>query len=447
MTARKNTEEALFTDLYELTMAQSYYQEGMDALATFSLFTRKLPANRGYLVCAGLEDTLHYLEELRFSPEAVDYLHNTGLFAADFLSFLERLRFTGEVHAIPEGRLYFCDEPVLEVTAPITEAQIVETFILNQINLQSTIATKAARCVSAARGRSLVDFSLRRTHGTDAGMKVARCSYMVGFSATSNVLAGKTYGIPISGTMAHSYISSFEHEIDAFRAFAQSFPDHTSLLIDTFDVPAGAHKAAAVAKEMERRGHRLQAVRLDSGDLAALSSRVRQLLDQEGLDYVQVFASGGLDEFEVEEILEAGAPVDGFGVGTKMGVSADAPWLDMAYKLVKYDGRPVLKLSTGKVTLADEKQVYRLKDGDGMFAEDIIALRDEPSPNGAEPLLTTVMEGGRILQPLPGLEEVRQTFHEESPMLPSQYKALRDPPSYPVRLSAGLRRLQEDAER
>jgi nicotinate phosphoribosyltransferase len=293
----------------------------------------------------------------------------------------------------------------------------------------------------------LVDFALRRAQGTDAGLKVARCSYIVGFASTSNVLAGKRYGIPIAGTMAHSFVSSFEREIDAFRAYAHSFPDRAVFLIDTYDTPSGARKASVVAREMERQGHRLRAVRLDSGDLLTLSRQVRQILDQAGLDYVELFASGGLDEYSVEALLEAGAPIDGFGVGTQMGVSGDAPWLDNSYKLVKYNGRPVLKLSTEKVTLADEKQVYRLRDSNGMFAEDVIARREEILAPEAEPLLTMVMEGGRIIQPLPSLDDLRQRFQEELFRLPDRYKVLREPPSYPVRLSPGLLRLQEEAKR
>ncbi len=442
-----STGEALLTDLYELTMLQSYVREGMFSRATFSLFTRQLPPNRSYLVTAGLGDVLRYLEALRFSASDIDYLHSTGIFDAGFLEYLEGFRFTGDVWAIPEGRIHFEDEPVVEVTAPIPEAQLVETLIINQVNLQSLVASKAARCVWAAQGRRVVDFSLRRAQGTDAGMKVARSSYLAGFVSTSNVLAGKTYGIPVAGTMAHSYITSFPEEIDAFRAYARSFPNGTILLVDTYDTVAGARKAAVVGKEMENRGHRLRAVRLDSGDLVALSREVRHVLDEAGLGYVEIFASGGLDEYQVGEIVEAGAPIDGFGVGTRMGVSSDAPWLDMAYKLVKYDGRPVLKLSTGKVSLADEKQVYRLHDSHGMLAEDVIALRDEVLPEVGEPILTRVMEGGRITPALPALEEVRQRFREEFACLPERYKVLRDAPAYPVRLSPGLRQLQERVER
>ena len=344
-------EPGLLTDLYELTMAQSYFQHGMFAPATFSLFIREYPPNRSYFVAAGLEDVLTYLEEWRFPEESIDYLRSSGIFSADFLDYLSGLRFTGEVRAIPEGRLFFADEPILEVTGPVVEAQIVETFIINQVNLQSIIATKAARCVRAARGKSLVDFSLRRTQGIDAGMKVARASYLVGFQATSNVMAGKVYGIPISGTMAHSFVTSYGHELDAFRAFAESFPERSTLLIDTYDTVAGARKAVVVGKEMEALGQRLRGVRLDSGDLVSLSREVRSILDQAGLHYVSIVASGGLDEFDVEDMTSQDAPIDSFGVGTKMGVSSDAPWSDMAYKLVKYDGRPVLKLSTGKISL------------------------------------------------------------------------------------------------
>ncbi|MDA0987553.1 MAG: nicotinate phosphoribosyltransferase [Chloroflexi bacterium] len=441
-------ETALFTDLYELTMAQSYLQQRMFASATFSLFVRQSRVNRPYLVAAGLEDVLHYLEEFSVSPDAIDYLHSTGIFADDFLDYLKDLRFTGKARAIPEGRIYFYDEPVLEITAPIIEAQIVETLAINQINLQSVIATKASRCFWAAQGRAVVDFSLRRTHGVDAGMKAARSSYMVGFQSTSNVLAGKTYGIPVSGTMAHAYVTSFEREIESFRAFAKSFPETSVFLLDTYDTIAGVTKAAVVANEMETQGHRLRGVRLDSGDLLELSRRVRQTLDEAGLNYVLILVSGGLDEFEVERLVQAGAPIDGFGVGTRMGVSGDAPWLDMAYKLVRYDGRPVLKLSTGKVSLADEKQVFRLRDSEQRLRGDVIGLADEPLPEpGAEALLEIFMEEGGLIRPLPSLDELRGRFQRDFVALDDRFKGLKKANKYPVRLSRNLRRLQKTLER
>ncbi|MDP6102287.1 MAG: nicotinate phosphoribosyltransferase [Dehalococcoidia bacterium] len=446
--ALSSEEAALFTDLYELTMAQSYLQQQMFAPATFSLFVRQSRINRPYLVAAGLDDVLHYLEGFSVSPEAIDYLRSTDIFAGEFLDYLKNLRFTGRVRAIPEGRLYFYDEPVLEITAPIIEAQMVETLVINQVNLQSVISTKAARCFWAAHGRSVVDFSLRRTHGVDAGMKAARSSYMAGFQATSNVLAGKAYGIPVTGTMAHSYVTSFESELESFRAFAKSFPETSVLLLDTYDTIAAASKAAVVAHEMEAQGHKLRGVRLDSGDLLELSRQVRQTLDQAGLDYVLILASGGLDEFEVEKLVKAGAPIDGFGVGTRMGVSGDAPWLDMAYKLVRYAGRPVLKLSTGKVSLADEKQVFRLWDSRGRLRGDVISLSDEPAPErNAEALLETFMEEGRLIKPMPPLGEMRGRFQRDFSALDDRFKGLKKAHKYPVRLSRRLRSLQQEMER
>ena len=448
----KADEPGLLTDLYELTMSQAYFQHGMFAPATFSLFIRDYPANRSYFVTAGLEDVLTYLEGWRFPKESIDYLRSTGIFSPDFLDYLSSLRFTGDVRAISEGRLFFAEEPVLEVTAPIIEAQVVETYVINQVNLQSLIATKAARCVWAAGGNPLVDYALRRAHGIDAGMKVARASYIAGFQATSNVMAGKVYGIPISGTMAHSFVTSHEHELDAFRAFARSFPERCILLIDTYDSVAGARKAVVIAKEMEALGQRLQGVRLDSGDLARLSKDVRAILDQAGLQYVRILASGGLDEFDIDDLATSGAPINGFAVGTKMGVSADAPWSDMAYKLVKYDGRPVLKLSTGKISLPDEKQVFRLRDAAGKFTQDIVALRDErlQSPGleddgstSAEPMLEKVMEGGSIIKPMPSLEEIGGRFKNEFDCLEDRFKALRDPPRYKVTRSPYLNELYD----
>lgn len=436
---------ALLTDLYQLTMAQSYFQSKKFESATFSLFIRSYPPNRGYFVSAGLEDVLAFLQGLAFDQEAIDYLYSTRMFAADFLDFLKGLHFTGEVWAIPEGRLFFKDEPILEITAPIIEAQIVETFIINQINLQSLVATKAARCFHAAQGRGVVDFSLRRTHGIDAGMKVARSSYLAGFSGTSNVSAGKRYGIPIVGTMAHSFVSSFEREIDAFRSFAQSFPDNSTLLIDTYDTLAGARKAVEVAHEMAARGQRLRGVRIDSGDLAALAREVRRILDGAGLTEVKIIGSGGLDEYDLAALSEANAPYDSYGVGTRMGVSGDAPWFDMAYKLVEHNGRPVLKLSTGKVYWPGKKQLFRFVDGQGKLQKDVISLRNE-NPSGAEPLLKKVMERGKVKGPYPTLKEIRESFLDEFNRLNEQTKAIRNPAVYPVEISAHLRHLKEEIE-
>ncbi len=430
----------LFTDLYELTMAQAFFNQEMFQPATFSLFIRNYPVNRGYFVAAGLQDVLDYLSSLSFSPSSLDYLRTLGPFSNEFLEYLSGLRFTGSVRAIPEGRLFFVDEPPLEVTAPIIEAQLVETFIVNQINLQTILATKASRCVWAAPGRIVSDFASRRAQGTDAALKMARCSYIGGFQSTSNVLAAKRYGIPPAGTMAHSFISSFATELEAFRAYAQAFPDRSILLLDTYDTASGAHRAVEVAKEMETRGHRLMGVRLDSGDFDSLSRQVRRILDEAGLDYVRIVASGGLDEFELESLCQANAPIDIYGVGTKAGVSADAPWSDMAYKLVCYNDRPVMKLSVDKISMPGPKQVFRFADSKGKFVEDVIGLQDE-SLDGAEPLLTQVMDGGRLTSSHPALTQVREIFVQDFAKLDEKHKALVNPPEYPVSTSQGLERL------
>ena len=434
----------LLTDLYELTMAASYFENGMADPATFSLFIRRYPPDRAYFVAAGLEQFLDYVTNFQFSESDLAYLDRTGLFSHDFLEYLKTMRFTGSVYALAEGEIFFKDEPILEVTAPIIEAQILETLAINTINLQSMIAIKAARCVHAAGGRQLVDFSLRRTHGIDAGLKVARSSYIAGFVATSNVLAGKLYGIPIAGTMAHSYISSFGDEIEAFRAFARSFPKKTILLIDTYDTVAGARKAAIVGQEMANEGGRLLGVRLDSGDMTRLSQQVRKILDEASLDDTEIFASSSFDEYKIARTIKEGAKIDAFGVGTRMGVSADAPYFDIAYKLVQYGERPIMKLSPGKVNLAGNKQVFRKTDRQGRFLEDIIGTRDE-TVEGACSLLEPVIRDGKLLKSHPSLEEIRERFRKNFAALDEKYKDLENPPVYQVKVSAHLNALQETA--
>lgn len=438
MTSREN--HTLLTDLYQLTMAQGYFREQRLAEATFSLFIRSYPPNRGYFVCAGLHDVLDYLQSLSFDSAALDYLAAQKLFTDDFLHYLGDLTFTGEVWAIPEGRIFFTDEPVLEITAPVIQAQIAETLVINQVHLQSLIATKAARCVHAAAGRPVVDFALRRTHGIDAGMKVARASYLAGFAGTSNVMAGKNFGIPIVGTMAHSFVMTFEREIDAFRAYAASFPRATILLIDTYDTLAGARNAATVAGEMAKRGEKLIGVRIDSGDLPAQARAVRQILDEAGLGEVKILGSGGLDEFDLGDFSLAQVPFDSYGVGTKMGTSADAPWTDMSYKMVEYAGRPVQKLSTGKISWPAKKQVFRRLDAEGHLGGDVIGLRAD-NIAGAEPLLENVMANGRALKS-PPLATSREIFLDEFHRLDESIKALRNPAVYPVDYSDALRELQ-----
>jgi nicotinate phosphoribosyltransferase len=437
---------ALLTDLYQLTMAQAYFSNHKFEQATFSLFVRSYPPNRGYLVSAGLHDVLELLENFAIDRAALDYLRTQHLFTDGFLAFLQNIRFTGDVWALPEGQLFFKDEPILEVTAPIIEAQLVETFIINQINLQSLIATKAARCVHAAAGRAVVDFALRRTHGIDAGMKVARSSYLAGFAGTSNVLAGKKYGIPTVGTMAHSFVMSFEDEIDAFRSYVASFPEHSVLLIDTYDTIAGARKAAEVAKEMAARGQRLQGIRIDSGDLSKSAIGVRKILDDAGLPDVQIIGSGGLDEYVLTELSSAQIPYDSYGVGTKMGTSSDAPWSDMAYKLVEYGGKPVLKRSPGKGSWPGAKQVFRQKDSQGQLIKDIVGLREEHI-DGAEVLLRKVMESGKITVTLPTLAQSQSILAKELGHLPDETKTIRNPVPYGVEFTPRLIFLREEIER
>ena len=436
---------ALMTDLYELTMAASYFDHGRNGRATFSLFIRDYPPHRGYFVAAGLADLVDYLERFRFTSSDIDYLCRTGLFKDDFLDYLKELEFSGRLMALPEGTIFFTHEPLVELDGPLLETQLFESFVINALNLQTMIATKAARSVQAAAGRRVVDFSLRRTQGVEAGLKVARATYLAGFAGTSNVMAGKRYGIPVVGTMAHSYVTAFEREIEAFRSFVGSFPDNAVLLIDTYDTLEGAHKAVKVAREMSRQGKKLRGVRLDSGDMAALSVQVREILDRAGLKETLIFASGGFDEFKLDQVVSQGAVIDSFGVGTKVGVSADAPYLDIAYKLVMIDDRPVIKLSRGKKTLAGPKQVYRFFDDKGMMEQDLLAGRDEEIEDGI-PLLKMSMDEGRRLDRPESLDLIRDRFQKQLAALSPAYQDLESAPRYPVNLSPGLAQLQDQVE-
>jgi nicotinate phosphoribosyltransferase len=439
------TEEnmSMFTDLYELTMCASYFDNKKFEPATFDLFIRRLPPERNYFLFAGLEQVLLFLENVRFTDEHISYLKKQG-FEEDFLDYLRNFQFTGDVYALPEGTIAFPNEALIRVTAPIIEAQLVETFLLNTINLQTMIASKASRVVHAAQGKAVVEFGLRREHGIDAGMKVARCSYIAGCNGTSNALAGMTYGIPVFGTMAHSFIMSYSKEIDAFRAFVKTFPTKSTLLIDTYDDIAGAEKAILVAKDLEKKGYKLGGVRLDSGDLAETSKKVRALLDAKGLQYVSIFASGDLDESKITELLSKKAKIDAFGVGTKMGTSADYPYIDVIYKLSETADRngdfsPIMKLSKGKITLPGRKQVFRFEDDKGNYMKDMITLADEDVEG--KPLLVKMMEKGKIIRELPPLMEIRATAHENLKMFPERYRQIKNSPEYPVELSQALKDL------
>jgi nicotinate phosphoribosyltransferase len=428
---------ALLTDLYELNMAASYLRRGMDGTATFSLFVRELPPTRGFLVAAGLEACLAFLEDLRFEPEDLDYLRDELGFDERALEAFRDLRFTGDVWAVPEGRIVLAEEPLLEVTAPIAQGQLVETFLLNRITLETMLASKAARCVIAAGGRELVDFSMRRTHGPDAAEAVARTSAMVGFVATSNVEAARRLGLRAAGTMAHSYVEAFPTEREAFRAFAQDYPARCTFLVDTFDTLEGVRIAIEVIRD---RGLEDGAIRLDSGDLQELAAEARRLLDDAGLGRVRIFASGGLDELQIEELVGAGAPIDAFGVGTRLGVSADAPYLDSVYKLVEYADRPVAKLSTGKASPPGPKQVFR---GDGP-AHDVLALRGEDPPPGSLPLLEPAMEEGRRLRAAKPLSDATERFRRDIDALPEEARRLEGPVAPAAHRSERLQALADE---
>jgi nicotinate phosphoribosyltransferase len=425
----------LLTDLYELNMAASYLQRAMTGSATFSLFVRRLPADRGFLVAAGLEDCLRFLEDFSFTPQDLDYLRRTQDYGEDTLRAFAGLRFTGEVRAVPEGRVVFAGEPLLEVTAPIAEAQLAETMLLNHVTFQTSVATKAARCVLAAGGAELVDFAFRRTQGVDAGLSVARGSAIAGFAATSNVEAARRFGLTAAGTMAHSFIEAYGDEEQAFTAFAEDFPGKTTFLADTYDTERGVRTAIEVARRLRLPGP--VGVRLDSGDLARLARTARRLLDEAGLPGARIFASGSLDEYAIAGLVADQAPIDAYGVGTKMGVSADAPSLDSAYKLVAYAGRPVMKLSPGKITAPGAKQIYRAPGGD------VLALREEPSRPGHEALLVPVMRAGQRLSGPEPLTEAQQRCRADLAWLPPAARALRGPAPMPVQISEQLESLQD----
>ncbi|MGM0553490.1 MAG: nicotinate phosphoribosyltransferase [Pseudomonadota bacterium] len=435
---------ALFTDLYELSMLQAYHAERMHEPAVFSLFVRRLPHRRNYLLACGLDTLLEQLEDLRFTDEDLAYLASLERFSDDFLAWLQDFRFTGSIRAVSEGTPVFANEPILEVSAPLPEAQLIETLVMNQIHLQTVQATKAARLVTAADGRAVVDFGARRMHGIDAALKGARAFHVAGVASTSNVLAGRLYGVPVSGTMAHSYIQAHDDEAEAFAAYARLYPD-TVLLVDTYDTLAGVRKVIALAESLGD-AFRVRAIRLDSGDLAQLAREARAMLDAAGLTQVEIFASGGLDEDSIAELLASQAPIDAFGVGTRMGVSSDVPDLDIAYKLAEYAGHGRLKLSSGKPILPGPKQVFRLTQA-GYYAGDTIAAADEHLPG--EPLLHTVMQDGRRYSGhVRDLDQMRAFTTAELQRLPTAIRTIAPAATpYPVAVSATLQARQEAVAR
>lgn len=438
------TRSALFTDLYELTMLQAYLVEGLQDEAVFSLFVRRLPKERNFLLACGLEQVLEYLEELHFTSDELAYLAATERFSEPFLDWLKDFRFRGDVYAVPEGTVVFGGEPLLEIVAPLPQAQLIETFVMNQVQLQTVLASKAARVVSAAAGRPVIDFGARRMHGVDAAVLAARAFHIAGVAATSNLLAGQRFDLPVAGTMAHSYVQAHQSEAEAFKAFAELYPE-TVLLVDTYDTLDGVRRVIALAQELGD-GFHVRAVRLDSGDLGELARDARSLLDRAGLAQVEVFASGGLDEGAIAELIRQGAPIDGFGVGTAMGVSNDAPTLDIAYKLCEYAGQGRLKLSPGKPILPGRKQLFRASSS-GEAAGDVIACADESLPG--RPLLRCVMRGGRRLpESFEGLAALRERARSEIAALPPTIRALSPADlSYPVTASPKLQTLAQETAR
>jgi nicotinate phosphoribosyltransferase len=430
---------ALFADLYEFTMLRAYFELGMNAPATFSLFVRNIPPQRNFLIAAGLDDLLQEIEHLRFEPQHIDYLGSLKIFSEPFLDWLADFRFSGDIHAMHEGTPFFENEPILEVVAPIAEAQLIETLVLNQIGLQTILASKAARVVAAARGASVVDFGARRAQGLDAATKGARAFYIAGVESTSNVAAGQAYGLPVAGTMAHSFVEACASESDAFQSFAEVFPD-TTLLVDTCDTIEGVQKVVALAKA-RGTNFKVRAVRLDSGDLDMLSRETRRILDEAGLTDVQIVASGGLEETKIDALTSRGAPIDVFGVGTDMAVSSDAPTLDIAYKLTEYAGEGRMKLSTGKRSLPGRKQVFRQVE-DGVAVSDVIAREGETVPG--VPLLEPYMLSGVRTAQSCDLSQIRAYAKEQLAALPAYLKALG---SHEARYDVAISRELSEYER
>lgn len=431
----------LLTDLYQLTMLQAYWASHMTETAVFELFVRKLPPTRNFLMAAGLDQALDFLESLRFSPEDLSYLRDCGRFSAEFVDWLSEFRFTGDVDALPEGTIFFADEPIIRVTAPLPEAQFVETRLMNILHFQTLIASKAARMVLTAPGRSLVDFGLRRAHGSEAGLMAARAGYIAGFSGTATVLAEPEFGIPVSGTMAHSFVQAHETEEAAFLAFARARPRQLVLLIDTFDTIAAAKKVVRIAPTLKAEGITIHGVRIDSGDLAADSSNVRRILDAGGLEDVMIYVSGGLDEDKLRELVRCNAPIAGFGIGTSLVTSSDAPALDCAYKLQEYAGIPRRKTSRGKVTWPGRKQAWRLFSLDGTMAGDILTLVDDRQPG--RPLLTPAMRSGQRLPDGPNIVEIRAFASDQRSRLPESLRGLLKSP-YQVAIAPALQRLRDE---
>lgn len=438
-------ESPLLTDLYQLNMIQAYLDHEKTGTAVFEFFMRTLPPKRGFLVAAGLEQALDFVETLSFSSEDIEWLARTGQFSKKLLDYLVSYRFTGDIHAVPEGRVFFANEPILRVTASLPEAQLLETRLINLLHFQSLIASKAARFVLLAEGKQLVDFGFRRAHGAEAGLFAARASYIAGFSGAATVMAAKLFGIPIYGTMAHSFIESFDDEGAAFEAFSRSCPGNLVLLIDTYDTEAAARKVVSLAARLKGEGIAIRGVRLDSGDIIELSRSVRRILDEGGLSDIAIFASGGIDEGELVAIQQSAAPIGGLGIGTSLTTSFDVPALDCAYKLQEYAGIPRRKYSPGKATWPGRKQVWRQYGQDGRMIGDVLSLEDDVQPG--EPLMQPVMVAGRRIGPNPTLAEIRARTERDLDRLPKPLRDLEQGTTYEVAIAAPLLQLADEADR
>ena len=433
-----NYRKELSVDLYELTMSQVFWQRGMDQTATFSLFFRGYPKNRSNYVANGIDAAIDFLQGFHFSDDDIESLRSTSPLSDEFLAYLSNFRFDGDVRSVPEGTIVFADEPVLEVTAPIIEAQIVETMLLNIVTSATLFATKASRIVQAAAGRPVVDFGTRRTHSEESAIEAARAGYIAGFAGTSNLKAAAIYDIPAFGTMAHSFIQAFRDEDAAFDAYTAEFPDTTTLLVDTYDTLEGVRNAISVAENARQRGASINSIRLDSGDLGQLAKDARSLLDHASFTGIRIMASGGLDEHSIQDLVASNAPIDAFGVGTRFGTSADAPYIDSVYKLVELDNQPIIKLSASKQTLPWAKQVYRRFQDDKM-SNDLITKSTSPRPSGqTTALLRSAMKSGERMMPKDTIETVRKRVSKNIRSLPSQYRALHNPATYPVGYSDDL---------
>jgi nicotinate phosphoribosyltransferase len=429
----------LTTDLYELNMVQAYLDRGEDSEAVFEFFVRRLPERRGFLLAAGLEDALNYLENLRFSEAEIGWLKSTGRFRNNLLDYLRDFRFTGDVHALPEGTVCFPNEPLVRITAPLPQAQLLESRLINILHYQTLIASKAARMVLAAPGKALSDFGLRTAHGADAGLFSARASYIAGFAGAANVLAGARYGIPVVGTMAHSFVQVHEDEATAFENFARARPDGVILLIDTYDTEAGARKVVSLAPKLKADGIAIRGVRIDSGDLAATARKVRAILDAGGLKDVIILVSGGINEDVLQRMMQDKVPVDGFGIGVSLDASTDAPALDCAYKLQEYAGVPRRKLSEGKATWPGRKQAWREYDADGLMRGDVLSIENDTQ--AGESLVVPVMRAGKRLVPAPTLADIRARAAHDLSRLPAPLKRLESGFAYPVTIADQLKAL------